>query len=125
MSLLLILMTFFPVKTRPPDPRKAMLYSAILPAGGQFYNGNYLKGMAFAGLELFLLGSSFVNYRESLKYTQSSMERDFYTKEAFSYGLYFLGVYLFSIADAYVSANFYKVEEYFSVKGGKRREKDR
>ncbi len=125
MRILLIIVSFFPVRTKPPDPNKAMLYSAVLPGGGQFYNGNYLKGVAFAGLEIFLLGSSYVNYRESLKYANSSLERDFYMKESFSYALYFLGVYLFSIADAYVSANFYKVDKYFSVEKDKSDEKNR
>jgi len=121
MHILLVLVLFFPInnRTKVPDPKKAMLYSAILPAGGQFYNHDYIKGTILGGLEVFLLASSYVNYRESLKYPAVSGYRDFYTRESFSYALYFLGVYLFSIADAYVSANLYNVDRYFK-KGLKR-----
>ncbi len=123
MYILLVLFSFFPInlnKTGVRDPKKAMVYSAILPAGGQFYNRDYVKGIALGGLEVFLLASACVNYRESLKYPDISEYKDFYARESFSYTLYFLGTYLFSIADAYVSAHFYNVDEYFKkrCKGG-------
>lgn len=122
MGILLILMSLFPVKVESPNPRKAMVYSAILPGGGQFYTGEYAKGLVFAGVELFLLGSAYMNYRESQKFKIHSFERDFYVREAISYSLYFLGVYLFSIADAYVSANLHGVKRYFNKEKKDKRE---
>ncbi len=116
MFAVLVLFTFFQVKA--PSPRKAMLYSAVFPAGGQFYTHNYIRGVLIAGTEAFLIGSLYVNYKEASKYSPASVEWNFYRKEAFSYGLYFLGVYLYSIADAYVSAHLFKVNRHFNHVAG-------
>ena len=74
-----------------------------------------------AGLAVFLLSSAYVNYEESKKYERLSPSWNFYRKEAFSYSLYYLGLYLYSIADAYVSAHLYRVDSYF--KEGDKKEK--
>ena len=114
MHILLIFLALPPVKA--PSPSKAMLYSAIFPGGGQFYTGSYIKGAVMAGLSFFLLSSAYVNYREAEKYDRASPGWNFYRKEAFSYGLYYLGLYLYSIADAYISAHLYRVDSYFENK---------
>ncbi len=112
MQYILVFYAIFPV--RSPSPSKAMLYSAVFPGMGQFYNGDYVKGVIMTGVSVFLLSSAYVNYRESHKYEKGSSGWEFYRKEAFSFGLYYLGVYLYSIADAYVSAHLYGVKYYFN-----------
>lgn len=116
-------MSFYPVKTKTISPKKAMLYSAILPAGGQFYTHNYIKGIVLGGLEIFLGSTAYKNYRNSLKYKTFSANWYFYRQESMSYALYFLGVYLFTITDAYVSANLFNVKYYF--KSRNKNEKNR
>jgi len=107
-------MSLYPVRTKSISPEKAMMYSALFPGGGQFYTKRYAKGILFLGLETSLAFLSCKNYEKSLEYEDFSPERDFYKHESVSYALYFLGAYLFSIADAYVSAHFFNVEHYFT-----------
>ena len=49
------------------NPYKAILLSAGIPGGGQFYNKSYLKGVIFAGLFVHHLGKAYENNKELQK----------------------------------------------------------
>jgi hypothetical protein len=97
-----------------------MLLSAVTPAGGQFYTGNRLKGIALAGAELTLLG---LTAREHIR-TEDHWDRYTRTGDQREYELYVrgydrratlvwwaAGVWVLSVADAYVSAYLYKFDD--------------
>ena len=82
------------------DPGRAALYSALLPGGGQFYNGHWWKGLAIGGLEVFLgieVGTRYLDYRDS--------PSDASFGSVLNYGFFLLGAWGFSMADAYAFAH--------------------
>jgi len=103
--------------SHPPAPRrvttgKAMLLSALLPGGGQFYCRSYLKAVIYGAAELGLAGTTI--------YEDQLMRRAYRTHTADSLSLrntrnallWWTGaVWAFSIADAYVSASMYGFKE--------------
>ncbi|MDI6851932.1 MAG: DUF5683 domain-containing protein [bacterium] len=88
------------------NPGKAVLMSAFLPGGGQFYNEKYLKGFIVASVEVFTGYNSISRY---VKYRKSGDLQMF--NESLSYGFYFLGTWLYSLADAYVDAHLFNFKE--------------
>ncbi len=91
----------------------AVLLSCFLPGGGQFYNEKYVKGIFFGGVEIF---TGYMAFRNYLDYRRTNSERRF--EESFSYSFYFLGMWLYSIADAYVDAQLYNFEKKMHVTAG-------
>lgn len=102
------------------EPLKAMLYSAILPGGGQVYNHKYLKAGVVLGLQTYFLGSALYNdgkaddYAKKAKLADSAFERqlleakrdDYNERERSDY--WWMGITaVLSIADAYVDAHLY------------------
>ncbi|MEO0091357.1 MAG: DUF5683 domain-containing protein [candidate division WOR-3 bacterium] len=85
---------------------KAMLLSVIIPGGGQFYTQNYFKGIFIAGIEGIIASYAIKNYLD-YKNTNNSEFRGRATNLLWWLGL----VKIFSIADAYVSANMFKFKE--------------
>lgn len=84
----------------------AMALSASLPGGGQFYTENYLKGILFLGAEGAL---GYYAYQDHQNYRQTN---DIKYRDRRNNLLWWLAsVKIFSIADAYVSANMYKFNE--------------
>ncbi len=78
------------------SPMKAVLFSTLLPGGGQFYTERFLKGT------LFLLGEGTLFYlarREKDKERRSDLI------------WWLLACHVFNMADAYVSAHLYKFNE--------------
>ncbi len=94
------------VKYYYKSPGLAMLLSAIIPGGGQFYTTNYLKGIVFTGTEVTL---GYLAIKDHLDYQETNNPA---FKNRRNNLLWWIGsVKLLSIADAYVSANMYKFKD--------------
>ncbi len=104
-------------------PMKAVLYSAILPGLGQFYNKSYWKIpiIAVAGgyfvYEIVKNNNSYLDYRNSYANSQTAgnpggderlkLLRDFYRDQRDQFYLYAAMVYVINIFDAYVDAHLF------------------
>ena len=82
-----------------------MVRSMVLPGWGQWYNERPIKGAVIFSTELFL-GGAVYEQRRNLDHQQRN-----------TYFLWFLGVFLYNIADAYVDAHLYGFEEYAETMG--------
>lgn len=98
----------------------AVLLSAVIPGGGQVYNGSYWKVPIIYGLQGFFVYEWISNnksYHSSLTQWQDSLnagatsylaqlqaDRDGYHDQRDSYAWYIAGVYALSLLDAYVDA---------------------
>ncbi len=91
----------------------ALIYSLLIPGGGQFYNGQYLKGAVLGGAVLYFelaTISDFVKYRRELKRYRdtddpaSKTRYESYFKSGMSNLLSFLGIWGYSLLDAYVNS---------------------
>jgi hypothetical protein len=104
------------------SPGMAMLFSAILPGAGQFYNHSYWKVPIVLGFGLYFVSSWLDNNRRyedyAEKYRLSVVAntygdpvilnvREFYKSQRDSFTWYFFLLYLINIADAYVDASLY------------------
>ncbi len=78
------------------SPGRAILFSTLLPGGGQFYTENYIKGT------IFLFGEGALFY-----FTLKEKDRD----KRSNFIWWTAAVHIFNIADAYVSAHFYKFKQ--------------
>ncbi len=108
------------------SPTMAMLYSALLPGAGQFYNESYWKipiilGLAaYWGYEWNDLNKNYRNYKklysESLVLFppsgnyQYKVIRDFYRTERDKFAWYLGILYFANILDAYVDANLFEFD---------------
>jgi len=103
-------------------PLKAAVLSCVIPAGGQFYNGKYIKsGFVFA-LEGSFIGLAVYHHLEAEKYynrykINPDINSDYY-KEYVKYyekrqsDFFWVGAILFlSAIDAYVDAHLFNFEE--------------
>jgi hypothetical protein len=85
-----------------------VLYSALIPGGGQFYTGNTWKGIVIGGIELAFAGLSVA---EHIIGTQEQQRGDADAASHFDLRntfLWWTGFSLgYSMADAYVSASLY------------------
>ncbi len=91
------------------SPALAVALSGFFPGGGQIYTGNYLKAAAFAA------GLGYVGYRyrqEDLAAKASTSDYEWWNHdwERRKYKWWFIGVWLVSMADAYVDAHLYKFD---------------
>ena len=102
------------------SPTWAMISSALLPGGGQFYTENYLKGLFFALTQGTLSGMTLYEHiktREGWRrFEQSGLLEDYdnYSRHFDRRrNLLFIdtGVWILAVADAYISAHFYKFDE--------------
>jgi hypothetical protein len=105
------------------SPGKAMLFSAILPGSGQFYNESYWKVPIVVGFGVYLVynwidnNKLYQDYKE--QYSQSITPalpegndallntREFYKDQRDSFTWYILIWYFITLADAYVDASLY------------------
>ncbi len=102
------------VKEKLKSPLVAVLLSAVIPGGGQVYNGSYWKVPVIFGVQAFFVSQwisnnkNYKNYRSLYsQHTDSTAllsERDMYHDQRDSYAWYIAGVYLLSMLDAYVDA---------------------
>jgi len=88
------------------SPGLAMLLSATLPGGGQFYTANYFKGILFVGAEATL---GYYAYKNHQDYQATNNLNSRNKRNNFLWWI--ASVKLLSIADAYVSANMYKFKD--------------
>jgi len=86
------------------EVKKAVLLSIFLPGGGQFYLNNPVKGVILGSIQLTFLGLAGKNY---LNYKQTNDPN--YFKQAFGEFILFVGTWLYSVADAYVSSNLWDI----------------
>lgn len=103
-KLLIISFIIFPFllakeKVDYKSPNRALWYSTFFPGLGQFYTKNHLKGT------LFLLGEGALTYFFIKSYKKNERE------EASSILWVLAGIHIFNMADAYISAHFYKFKE--------------
>jgi len=114
------------------SPWKAVLYSAILPGLGQFYNGSYWKVPViaiFSGYfvyEIIRNNNKFHDYRDL--YAQSQTDsipngdlrfkqyREFYRNQRDNFYLYSGLFYLINLVDAYVDAHMFDFDVSDKVK---------
>ncbi|MBS3741263.1 MAG: hypothetical protein KGY75_06280 [Candidatus Cloacimonetes bacterium] len=99
---------------------KAILYSAFIPGGGQFYNEKYIKAGATFSLELAFLGSGIYYQikRENAwdDYIESGNQQDYDTYNDYhikSQSMYwwFFAVKFVSVVDAYVDAKLFNYDK--------------
>jgi hypothetical protein len=105
------------------SPWLAVLFSAILPGAGQFYNQSYWKvpvllGLtAYLGYEYYDNNKTFRNYRDQYAATQTPQFpsgdpalqalRNFYRDQRDDFVWYFAIVYFINLVDAYVDAHLF------------------
>ena len=113
---------------RPALPRKspglAMLFSAVIPGAGQFYNQSYWKVPIVLGLGLYFASTWLDQNRRTQDFrekyaaslaatppdpasTQYLNEREFYKEQRDTFAWYFVILYFLNIADAYVDASLF------------------
>ncbi len=104
------------------SPGLAMLFSAVLPGAGQFYNESYWKVPVALGFGTYFASEWLNNNRRvqdarekynaalSTDPAEASTQlrlREFYKKQRDTFAWYFLIFYLVNVADAYVDASLY------------------
>jgi len=95
-----------------------MLFSAVVPGAGQFYNRSYWKVPVVLGLGLYFASTWLDQNRRTQDYRQQYAasvaagtpsttllnEREFYKEQRDTFAWYFVILYVINIADAYVDA---------------------
>ncbi|HMQ69137.1 MAG TPA: DUF5683 domain-containing protein [Ignavibacteria bacterium] len=105
------------------DPWKAVLYSALLPGAGQFYNQSYWKIPVIAGLGgYFIYGwidnnNQYQDYKQQYINSQTETNpfgnqqllnlRNFYQDQRDNFIIYTSILYLVNLIDAYVDAQLF------------------
>ena len=97
-----------------------MLFSALVPGGGQVYNQSYWKVPVILGFGVYFVSEWLSNNRRYRDYhDQYSLSlattpnpdllslRDFYRDQRDAFAWYYLILYVINIADAYVDASLY------------------
>lgn len=86
-----------------------MLYSLIVPGGGQFYTENYLKGILIGGTQATLEYLAIRDHLRALDYqAKGDTLNYFHYRDSRNNLLWWTAsVMVFSLADAYVSAHMY------------------
>ncbi len=115
------------------NPYRAMLYSAVLPGGGQLYNQAYVKAAVVAGLQGYLIATAVhhndrkLHYQDLMNnsvfgepdYLIYKQQRDSYRDDLRSDYWWMGTVLVLSVADAFVDAhlyNFNKEKEKIRIK---------
>lgn len=98
-----------PVKS----PGRAVVFSLLFPGGGQLYTGRYWKAAVIAGAEL---GLGYLSYQEHLRAKQAQAEADtakyrYYRDRRTTFLWWTAATVVFSMADAYVSAQMFGFEQ--------------
>lgn len=101
------------------NPYRSMVYSAVVPGGGQIYTKNYVKAGLIIGVQTYLISQALQNnskmnkYKDLMDGTNSSSDlinrhqRDKYRDDLRS-DYWWIGTTIFlSIADAFVDAHLY------------------
>ncbi len=90
------------------SPTFSAWFSFLIPGGGQFYTGNYLKGTLIAGVQGYLIYefNRIYNLKKEKKIADTTYER----KMVYN-SIWYLITLTYSLADAYVSAHLYNFEK--------------
>ena len=102
-----------------PTKNPALALSlSLLPGGGQFYTKNYLKGAVFAGAQLYFGGGTIYLHWQTAKAKRdkNDWDYDWYSNQRNNFLWWDALVWALSMADAYVSAHFYKFKEQGKLK---------
>lgn len=99
------------------NPAVALSLS-LLPGGGQFYTENYLKGIVVGGAQLYFGGGTVYLHLQAQKAKNrgDAWEYEWYSNQRTEFLWWDALVWAFSMADAYVSAHFYKFKEQGKLK---------
>lgn len=105
------------------SPWKAVLYSALLPGAGQFYNESYWKIPVIAGLGGYFIYGFVKNNNQYLDYKQQYINsqtpqnpsgnlqlqslREFYRDQRDNFIIYSIILYVVNLIDAYVDAQLF------------------
>ena len=108
------------------SPTKAVLFSAVLPGAGQFYNESYWKIPIIGGLvgyfgyEYFRNNNLYKDYRDEYAASQTELNpngdfnlktlREFYRDQRDNFVWYFLIVYVVNMVDAYIDAHLFEFD---------------
>lgn len=114
------------------SPWKSVLYSAVLPGLGQFYNESYWKVPiilsigGYLGYVVVKNHNKFLDYRDQFAASQTPENpegdlrlrsyREFYRDQRDQFLLYFAFYYLITLVDAYVDAHLYDFDVSESIK---------
>ena len=123
--LLLISISVLQAVEYTKQPYRAMLYSAVLPGGGQLYNEAYLKTALVAGLQAYLISlavsdaGKVSDYKDLMQehlsdptlYQQYKTRRDAFQEELRSDYWWIGTVLVLSVADAFVDAHLYNFKQ--------------
>lgn len=98
-----------PKRVEAKSPGKAVLLSFLIPGGGQIYTKNYFKAALITPTEVAL---GYVSYREHLKAQEALKKGDTTAYSAYrdrrnAFLWWTLATVVFSMADAYVSAQMF------------------
>ena len=97
------------ISFRQKNAYKAILLSATIPGGGQFYNKSHIKGFIFAGLFVHHLEKAY-EYNKDLQKVDKDKNESLYKhnyEKRQSYIGWVIGLTLFSMLDAFVDARLY------------------
>lgn len=95
----------------------AVLSSAVIPGGGQFYTGNRFKGILFLTTETALLTMSIIEWRKGDKAISKNYDEYLYHYDRYRNFLWiFAGVKALSLGDAYISAYLYRFEQQGTIR---------
>jgi hypothetical protein len=97
----------------PKQPLRAMAYSAILPGGGQIYNGSYLKSGIVIGIQTYLIGTAIYHAdRKQHFHQQNDLVNEKLYRDELRNDYWWMGTTLvLSVADAFVDAHLYNFEQ--------------
>ena len=117
-SFFMVILTVIPLMGQTPDstsqksPVQAVKRALLFPGGGQFYNGQNVKGILLVGAAL---GAGFLyisNANEYMNYGGSNMsEKAKYLKLRNKYGWWIGFVYIYGLLDAIVEAHLHPFKE--------------
>lgn len=106
----------------------ALILSATIPSGGQFYTENYFKGLIFLGTESYLFYNTidfYLSYRENKRLFQETgidsfrLKKDIAEDNLYEFIWWDAVVYMISLIDAYIDAELYNFDIDFNVKDKK------
>ena len=105
------------------SPWKSVLYSALLPGAGQFYNESYWKIPVIAGLGGYFVyewiknNNTYLDYKQQYAESQTPQNpsgnqqllnlREFYSDQRDNFIIYSVILYVINLIDAYVDAQLY------------------
>jgi len=92
------------------SPALAVAFSMAFPGGGQLYTANYLKAGAFAA-GLGYLGYRYLDEDRKLRDAATFEDYENHYERRRLYQWWGVGIWVFSLADAYVDAHLYKFDD--------------